>query len=553
MFSKREAGQRLQTIVVDLTPVLPGGENGGAKVFVLELLRRLGELKPEARFILLTQAAAHEELSTLDSANISRLMVIDRNKHPVIQSIVNTTFASIVRRLPSRLRSPFSRMGYFTQRTLRRAESGSVLQNLGADLLFCPFTAPTYAEASVPTVCTIYDLQYRTYPEFFAAEDVENRDRTFMEAVDRATLLVAISEYSRRAAIAHGKLDPNQIETIHLHVSLDTLGAEKSDRSILARLQLEPGKYLLYPANFWKHKNHEMLLTAFGIARRNGLADDVRLVCTGAPNARQQWLIQAVRDMGLAERVLFPGYLSNAQLLALVTHSAGIIFPSLYEGFGLPVIEAMANSVPVACSDVTSLPEVAGDAAIMFDPRVPEQIADAMISLAQDIPLKTKLIAAGKARARSFSDSRLLADQYWNVFERAIASENRSNTIIGIYPDGWMGPTVGLRFVPSDEARELAIEMSYPEWVPYAKLQIRGRMNKKASSSTMMTRGAPLVVSVALPPEGGYYEITFSSSFVPALMNMGDDQRKLAVMLQSCRIKMSNDREIVLFPDASPT
>src|SRR6202790_3427405 len=160
-----------------------------------------------------------------------------------------------------------------------------------------------------------------------------------------------------------------------------------------------------------------MLLTAFGLARRSGLAHDIPLVCTGAPGARQQWLKQAARGLGLENHVLFPGYLANAELVALITNSCGVIFPSLYEGFGLPVVEAMATGVPVACSNVTSLPEVAGDAAILFNPRVPDDIAQAMLSLAHDKELTARLIRAGDARAGHFSDSRLMAEQYWDLFQ----------------------------------------------------------------------------------------------------------------------------------------
>jgi glycosyltransferase involved in cell wall biosynthesis len=187
------------------------------------------------------------------------------------------------------------------------------------------------------------------------------------------------------------------------------------------------GKYLIYPANFWKHKNHEMLLTAFGIARRSGLADDIRLVCTGAPGARQQWLMQAARGLGLQNHVLFPGYLTNSELLSLVTRSSGVIFPSLSEGFGLPVIEAMAAGVPVACSNVTSLPEVAGGAAILFDPRIPEQVAQAIVSLAHDNELTARLIIAGDARAVRFSDARLMAEQYWELFRHAAGLDRQSH------------------------------------------------------------------------------------------------------------------------------
>jgi glycosyltransferase involved in cell wall biosynthesis len=419
--------KELKTIVVDLTPVLPGGENGGAKVFVLELLRHLAEHAPQTQFVLLTQAASHEELGSLDSANVRRLMVVDRSKQPVLRALGRQVFSGVMAHLPGRLRLGAGRLGSAWLTLLKRSGSQHMLRELNADLLFCPFTAPTYFESNIPTVCIIYDLQYKIYPEFFAPEDVAHRDRSFNEAVRRSTALAAISDYSRDTAIAEGKLDPASIRTIHLHISRHSLRNATADESILGRLQLMAGKYLIYPANFWKHKNHEMLLTAFGIARQSGLADDIRLVCTGAPGARQQWLVQAARGLGLQDHVIFPGYLTNFELLSLVTRSSGVIFPSLSEGFGLPVIEAMAAGVPVACSNVTSLPEVAGGAAILFDPRIPEQVAQAIVSLAHDNELTARLIIAGDARAVRFSDARLMAEQYWELFRHAAGLDRQSH------------------------------------------------------------------------------------------------------------------------------
>jgi len=412
------SGNRLQTIVVDLTPVLPGGENGGAKVFVLELIRRLGELAPQTQFVLLTQRAAHDELASLDSHNIRRLVTVDRAAMPGILPLGARLFSALQRRLPGRLRNLAGRIRYRLVSLLKRRNTAKLLQSLQADLLFCPFTAPTYFEDDVPTVSTVYDFQYKAYPAFFAAEDVASRSQTFVEATRKATQLVAISDYTRLTAIQNESVDPARISTIHLHVVENCLNAGARDDSILDRLELRAGRYLIYPANFWKHKNHEMLLAALGIARNDGLDRSVRLVCTGAPGARQQFLARAARDLGLADQLIFPGFLSNAELWSLITHSAGVIFPSLYEGFGLPVIEAMAAGVPVACSNVTSLPEVAGDAAILFDPRRPEQVAAAMRALIEDRELALRLVAAGKARAAQFSDSRAMARQYWEIFQR---------------------------------------------------------------------------------------------------------------------------------------
>jgi glycosyltransferase involved in cell wall biosynthesis len=548
---KPRDAEQLRTIVVDLTPVLPGGENGGAKVFVLELLRRLAERAPKTQFVLLTQASAHQELAALDRENVRRVMVAGAEGPLAIRSLATKMFSRVLAHLPGRLRRLAGRLGYALLKASKRSRSGTLLRDLHADLLFCPFTAPTYFELNIPAVCIIYDLQYKTYPEFFAPEDVAHRGRTFIEAVRRSTVLVAISDYSRDVAIAEGKLDPTRIKTIHLHISRHSLRNAARDETILARLQLAAGKYLIYPANFWKHKNHEMLLTAFGVARHNGLADEIRLVCTGAPGPRQQWLKQAAQGLGLEHHILFPGYLANAELLALMTNSAGVIFPSLYEGFGLPVIEAMATGVPVACSNVTSLPEVAGDAAILFDPRVPEQIAQAMISLAHDRELSARLIRAGEARAARFSDSKLMAEQYWELFQRTAGLHNQSNILVGVHPDGWAGPDPKLQIAPATQARTLDLEIALPNSAPIQRVTLLIRHALESKAEITVARGLHGSVSVPLPLAGGVFSFVISPSFVPALTSKSDDQRTLSAMVVKCEIVYADGQREALIAEST--
>jgi glycosyltransferase involved in cell wall biosynthesis len=541
---------QLRTIAVDLTPVLPGGENGGAKVFVLELLRRLAELAPQARFVLLTRAASHDELAALDSPNVRRLLVLGQIEPDAIRSFMTRGFSLILRHLPARMRPAMGRIGYRLLSASKRSESATLLRGVDADLLFCPFTAPTYAEPTTPTVSVIYDLQYKAYPEFFSAEEVVHRERTFVEACTRSTMLTAISDFSKRQAVEQSGLDPAKITTIHLQISSDRLRHAGQDETVIGRLDLVARKYLIYPANFWKHKNHEMLLTAFGIARNCGLAGDIKLVCTGAPGLRQQWLQQAVAGLGLAESVLFPGYLSNPEFLALMTNSAGVIFPSLYEGFGLPVVEAMAIGVPVACSNVTSLPEVARDAAIMFDPRIPGQIAEAMISLIEDKELTTRLIEAGTARAAQFSDSKIMAEQYWDIFRQAAGTQ--SNILSGVHADGWVGRGLTLKVTPSTQPRTVELEISVPEWLPIANVTLRSFDTSGALRDTVFPRGQDSSISLPLGLAGGYYDMRFSPCFVPAVTGLGDDQRELCVILQRCAIRSANGESVSLFPENLP-
>ena len=409
----------LRTIAVDLTPVLPGGENGGAKILALELVHRLAAMAPQTRFVLLTQTASHDELSALDRANVQRLMVINPIATKLLRPRLRAFASCVLTHVPARMKVAVSRLGYGLNAALKRNGSVALLRGMGADLLFCPFTAPTYFEPGVPAVCTIYDLQHRIYPEFFAVEDVAHRDRMFFDACRRAMALAAISDYSRNTAIVHGNLEPARIRTIYLRMAQRISPGVEYGQGVLSRLGLNPGQYLFYPANFWKHKNHEILFTAFGMACYNGLAPGIKLVCTGAPGVRQEWLMSAARAKNLSGRVVFPGYLPNAEVATLMGNCGGVVFPSLYEGFGLPVIEAMAAGVPVACSNVTSLPEVAADAAILFDPRIPTQIAQAMVALLEDKTLRSRLIQAGQQRAKKFSDTDRMAREYWELFEYA--------------------------------------------------------------------------------------------------------------------------------------
>lgn len=542
--------KQLKTIAVDLTPVLPGGENGGAKIFVLELLRRLAEMTPQINYVLLTQAGSHAELATLDRTNMHRQLVAGSVVANTLRPRLLSLATPVLMRLPARLHSIVNRIGFKLNSMLKRRGSRSLLHDLGVDLLFCPFTAPTYFELGIPVVCTIYDLQYKTYPEFFTEADVVHRNHTFIDACRRASALTAISNYSLDSAILHGKLDPANIRTIHLRMAQRIAPGVQHDQSVLSRLGLTTKRYLIYPANFWQHKNHEMLLTAFGMACHGGLASDIKLVCTGAPGARQEWLMSAARAMNLDDRVLFPGYLPNAELAALMANCTGVVFPSLYEGFGLPVIEAMAAGVPVACSNTTSLPEVAVDAAILFDPRVPTQLAEAMISLVENAALRDRLIQSGLQRAAEYSDTERMAREYWELFQYAFANEKHENLLTGAYADGWASSILNINVAPTSGVQTLKIELSAPEWLPQPRLTVQVRRSgKKQGEPLVFDRGTNAILSLPTVSKGGSYEVKITPTFVPARSGHGDDQRELSAILQRCSLVRTNGESVELFPE----
>lgn len=547
---------RLRTIAVDLTPVLSGGDNGGAKIFVLELLRRLARLHPEAQFVLLTHFVSHEELASMDRSNVRRIMVMgmpEAAPSSVRKSLATQSFR-IKSYIPHRLRLFFGGIRR-RLRLMKMSDSQSgLLQRLGVDLLFCPFSSPTYSEPGVPLVSTIYDLQYKTFPEFFSPNDVLHRNQVFSDACRRSNAIAVISNYSRDSAIAHGGLNPGSIRTIYLRMAQRIVPATDQSNKILCKHNLAPQKYLFYPANFWLHKNHEVLIKAFNIACQEGLPKDIKLVFTGASDQRENSLLSFVQSLNLQSRVLFLGYLPDGDLAELMANCAGIVFPSLYEGFGLPVIEAMAAGVPVACSNTTSLPEIAGDAALFFDPSNPTEIARAQLALVGNEQLRAHLIQAGRRRAADFSDSDLMAREYWELFEYALTNEggltNSDNFLTGVYADGWAGPVFKVKVASSKNPVSLEIDLAAPEWLPQPKITVHANYcGRPLGPVAEINQGGNAHLSLPLDASGGSYELGVSPTFVPRQLGHKEDERELSIMLDKCVIKFADGGHVKLFPN----
>jgi len=161
-------------------------------------------------------------------------------------------------------------------------------------------------------------------------------------------------------------------------------------------------QFVLYAGGVKPHKNLERLIRAFGIVRSRGL-DHLKLVLIGDDISKYAALRRAVHDLQLHQYVRFLGHLPEETLAVMYRLAAVLVFPSLYEGFGLPPLEAMASGTPVVTSNVSSLPEVAGDAAVLVDPYDPEAIADGIYRVLTDERLRRDMVHKGIARAGQFS------------------------------------------------------------------------------------------------------------------------------------------------------
>jgi glycosyltransferase involved in cell wall biosynthesis len=292
-------------------------------------------------------------------------------------------------------------------------------------VLFCPFTAPTYAEPGIPVVSIVCDLQHKDYPQFFNNDEIYAREAFIGEVQRKADAIICISESTRQSVISHLKAEHDKTFTIHIciHSRLGGYDTSKVARH-LRDLRIDGRPYMFYPANFWPHKNHHMLITAYGMYVSRYPKSQVDLVFTGALDEAQHKLRDNIRRMGLEERIHFLGYLPEDQLTAVWHGCSFLVFPSLYEGFGIPVLEAMQFGKPVLCSNVTSLPEVAGDAALYFDPRKPEEIVQCMEKIVGNRKLCADLIKRGYERLSYFQPEPMVR-QYLQCIEDVMARQRQ--------------------------------------------------------------------------------------------------------------------------------
>lgn len=280
--------------------------------------------------------------------------------------------------------------------------------------------------AGFPSVLTGIDLQHIHLPEFFSPEDRRIREELYRPSSLAAGHLIPISEFTRQDLHRTYGVPLEKMTAIWIIPSRAAwLPMDDSQmRSLNRRLGLEPGSYFFFPAHSWPHKNHARLIEAFALAAPS-LPSQLKLVLTGRAFASDHPARQLIDELGLGARVLHLGYRTPLEIRALYRGAVGLVFPSLFEGFGMPVAEAMLAGCPVACSSTTSLPEIAGNAAILFDPLDPPDIARALVTLATDPARRAELIAAGAHRRGLFS-ARLSAVKtlaiYRRVFDEYFAS-----------------------------------------------------------------------------------------------------------------------------------
>ena len=265
-----------------------------------------------------------------------------------------------------------------------------------------------------PTIYHPWDLQHVHLPEHFHPHVLLVRDVWYRTFASRASIVCVAAEATRQDVIRHLDVPPEKVAV----VPMAPITAEYRQADV-GSLHL-PDEFVLYPAQTFRHKNHIRLLEALALLRdRDGLR--IPLIASGTRNAVYAEIARRIGQLRLSDQVRFIGYVAPDVLAALYARCRAVVFPSLFEGFGLPITEAFHAGAPVATSNAASLPEVAGDAALLFDATSVEAIADAVKRIWTDDALRAALRERGLARARAFSWD-ATATAFRDLYRRAARS-----------------------------------------------------------------------------------------------------------------------------------
>lgn len=277
-----------------------------------------------------------------------------------------------------------------------------------ADILHVTYVAPFVSPARLAV--SVHDVSFKRYPDFFSARDRLLFALLLPWTLRRAGAVLTISEHARQEIMAGFPYVADRVVSVPLAPGSQFRPIR--DPSLLAAARARYGltePFWLMVGNLQPRKNVRRVVRALALADDSAANRACQLVIVGQAQWRASDVYAEVEQLGLQERVIFTGYVPDEDLVLLYNAAAAFLYPSLYEGFGLPILEAMACGAPVVCSNVASMPEVAGDAALLIDPTDAEALAMALRRLATEPELRADLATRGPARAGAFSWARAAA------------------------------------------------------------------------------------------------------------------------------------------------
>jgi glycosyltransferase involved in cell wall biosynthesis len=378
---------------LNLTQFIPG-RSGGVQSYIECLIQELLRIEGEERFVLFCNAHTRH---LFEGYRGERCEIVD--------VVVPTP-------------RPFNALGRFSEPALFWAYSRGLRRIFEAarlDLLHFPmgFIVPIAYRGR--TVLTSLDVQQEIHPEFFSEKELRWRRKHYPPSARKATHIITISDYTAKSLADAWGIPRERTTTVYPGCEEEFFRPVHESN----RPDDLPNRFFFYPAAFWPHKNHLRLFRALALLREKQSFRLPLLLC-GMNAGDDAAARAAVHDLGIGDQVAFLGYVSRERLRLLYRHAAFMVFPSLFEGFGIPVVEAMAAGCPVATSPATSLLEIVGDDGFTFDPENVESIAAAIQRLDTEPDLRRQIVEHGKSRATLFTGEKM-AQRTLEVYERVAA------------------------------------------------------------------------------------------------------------------------------------
>ncbi|MBA8932540.1 glycosyltransferase family 4 protein [Clostridium beijerinckii] len=288
---------------------------------------------------------------------------------------------------------------------------------------FFNFIVPPRIEGKVIT--TIHDMTYELYPETMDKKNLKRIKSDIHYSVNRADKIITVSESSKNDIMKFLSVDEAKIEIVYNGVEYDKFNKSYSEdeKSKIRVKYTLPKNYILYMGTLEPRKNIESIIEAFSLFKKENTVSNqnTKLVIAGKKGWLFENIFNLVNKLSLKDDVIFTDYIDENDKSIIYNMASLFVFPSLYEGFGIPVLEAMASSVPVITSNVSSLPEVAGDAAILVEPKDIKSIAKYMSKVLADKKLRNNLIREGHEQAKKFtweSSAKKLVNIYRDLYNK---------------------------------------------------------------------------------------------------------------------------------------
>lgn len=369
-------------IAINVSWMMPG-RAGGMEWYVRALIQQLGVLDKKNSYLVITSPMNDQSFASLPSS-WERLVYRGEETNPIS-----------FRRTPP------------PHHSHRPPHLDQMLRQEGVDLLFCPLMYALPSVSDIPTVVTIPDLQHEALPELFDGFEIGSRNLGFPAVAKEATAVLGISDHVANEVRRAFPISPERVFATPLgltpdfELSDDVVGFYRE--SVRAQFRIDE-PFLFFPGNAWPHKNHAGLIEGFEAALEE--QPSLRLVFTGSRDVGE--LIPA----RLRRRIRHLGYVSRESLIGLTAEAAALVFPSRFEGFGLPLLEAMAVGTAIACSDLPTLREVGGDVPLYFDPEDTASIARALLQISSS--------PAESERQRSIAAEQLAKFDYAETARRTL-------------------------------------------------------------------------------------------------------------------------------------